>query len=493
MSYGEGVARKAVDAGRILIVEDEAIIAGHISTRLEKAGFSVAGIHSSSSEVLDNIASLKPDLVLMDIRIKGPSDGIHAAAQVRDRFDIPVIFLTAHTDKETVERAKGTGAFGFLTKPINHVSLQTTIQMALTRHRSEREVRRQHAWLGAVLESMPHAVTVIDPEGKIRYLNREARQLTGREDAPVIGRPPSEVFAFDGAVPFWARLIAHPPRQHDKPVRIPEGAKVTAGEQSRIIEGEVAASYEGERFAGFVGTFRDATARQRDERNRRHAAKMQALGRLAANVAHDFNNFLFIILGYADELLNRENNEDFRKRALTQIVSNAQGAARVTNQLLEFSRKDAPPSGILHLNTVIEELREILPRVLGPAIRLEVVLDPAMAPVRADSGQLRQMLLNLAANAKDAMPNGGKLTITTSDAGPHVRISFCDTGIGMTRETAERLFEPFFTTKPRGKGTGLGLSIAHGIVDDLGGEIDVESEPGKGACFTILLPAERNT
>ena len=144
MSYGEAAARKTIEAGRILVVEDEAIIAGHISTRLEKAGFTVAGIHSSSSEVLDNIPSVKPDLVLMDIRIKGPYDGIHAATQIRDRFDIPVIFLTAHTDQETVERAKVTGAFGFLTKPINHVSLQTSIEMALTRHRSEREVRRQH-------------------------------------------------------------------------------------------------------------------------------------------------------------------------------------------------------------------------------------------------------------------------------------------------------------------------------------------------------------
>jgi hypothetical protein len=492
MSYGQALGRKPVDAGRILIVEDEAIIAGHISTRLEKAGFTVAGIHSSSSEVLDNIPFLKPDLVLMDIRIKGPSDGIQAAAEVRDRFDIPVIFLTAHTDQETVERAKVTGAFGFLTKPINHMSLQTTIEMALTRHRSEREVRRQHAWLGSVLESMPHAVTVVDPEGKIRYLNRAGRQLTGREDSRAIGLPPADVFAFEGAAPFWARVMEDPPRKADLPARIPEGAKIPAGRHSREIEGEIVASYEGERFAGLVGTFRDAGARQREERNRRHSAKMQALGRLAANVAHDFNNFLFVIMGFADEMLGRDCTEEFRKGALTQIVKNAQGAARLTHQLLEFSRKDSSPSGILSLNSVVQDLREILPRVLGPAIRLHVALDPAAAPVRADSGQLRQLLLNLAANAKDAMPDGGALTIATHDAGPQVRISVSDTGVGMTRETAERLFEPFFTTKPRGKGTGLGLSIAHAIVADLGGEIDVESEPGKGACFTILLPAERN-
>ena len=316
--------------------------------------------------------------------------------------------------------------------------------------------------------------------------------MTDREDSPPIGLQPAEIFAFEGAGPFWTRIIGNPPGQQDFPARIPEGAKITAGKNSRLIEGEIAASYEGGRFAGLVGTFRDATARQREEQNLRHSMKMQALGRFASNVAHDFNNFLFVILGFADEMLNRENvTEDFRKGALAQIVSNAQGAARLTNQLLEFSRKDPVPSAVLFLNTVIQELRVILPRVLGPAIRLQVFLDPSVAPVRADSGQIRQVLLNMAANAKDAMPNGGSLTITTHNAGRYARISVSDTGNGMTHETAERLFEPFFTTKPRGKGTGLGLSIAHGVVTDLGGEIEVESEPGKGACFTILLPAER--
>ena len=152
-------ATEAHHAGlaRIMIVEDEGIIAGHIATRLEKTGYTVAGIFGSSEEALAEIPDRRPDLILMDIRIKGALDGIETAARVRERFDIPVIYLTAHTDRQTIDRAKITGAFGFLTKPIHHTSLATSIEMALHKHNSEREVRQQRAWIETVLDAMGDA------------------------------------------------------------------------------------------------------------------------------------------------------------------------------------------------------------------------------------------------------------------------------------------------------------------------------------------------
>jgi PAS domain S-box-containing protein len=233
------------------------------------------------------------------------------------------------------------------------------------------------------------------------------------------------------------------------------------------------------------------------------AQKMEAVGKLAGGIAHDFNNLLTAIKGYADLLLRKIQGADPLRDDLMGIRKAAEQAARLTRQLLAFSRKQVLQPRIIDLNEIITKMQEMLQRLIGEDIELVASLQEGLHPVRADPGQIEQVILNLAVNARDAMPGGGTLTLKTSNlvvgqrrfekklalkSGDYVALSVCDTGSGMDRETRRRLFEPFFTTKETGKGTGLGLATVYGIVNQSNGMILVDSEPGKGSSFTIYLP-----
>jgi signal transduction histidine kinase len=246
---------------------------------------------------------------------------------------------------------------------------------------------------------------------------------------------------------------------------------------------------------------RNATARQARENEIRQQFKMQAIGRFAAGIAHDFNNLLLIILGYTEEMLATAGPGHSDSHALNEIKQAGERATGITQQLLQFSRNEPIERRDIDLNELIGEAEPNLHRLAGSSVRLQFRLDQNLGAVRADGGQLNQVLTNLVANARDAMPGGGTIAIETVNverprAGypanvkeAFVGLNVSDTGTGMNAETAGQIFEPFFTTRKRGGGTGLGLSIVHSIVTDLGGTIHVDSEPGKGATFTIYLPA----
>ena len=495
-------AAHEVNPARVLIVEDEGIIAGHIASRLVRTGYEVAGIAESSDEALAKIDNLRPDLVLMDIRIKGPLDGVETTAKMRERHDIPVIYLTAHTDQQTVNRAKLTGAFGFLTKPIHHTSLSTAIEMAIHKHRADKASREQRAWLSTILGTMADAMVVVNSQGRIQFLNKPAEKLTGFSNVEAQQLDISNLLALEdpatGADRSEVLRTLPPPNIL---FQFPRGLRATdRSGKSFVIEGEIAPSADGSVVVGAVITFRDATARQAEETEARHRQKMQAVGRLAAGIAHDFNNLLFLILGYTEELMRASALKDNDLHSLEEIRKAGESAANITDQLLKFSRKEPLQKSTVSLNEVIEDTQELLRRTVGNSVRFDIHLDSAAGLIHADAGQLKQVLMNLVTNARDAMPNGGNIRIETSyvdsprlgPSGPvrekFVRLSVSDTGTGMSSETAERLFEPFFTTKVSGSGTGLGLSIVHSIVTDHGGSIHVESEPGKGAVFTMSFP-----
>jgi PAS domain S-box-containing protein len=480
-------------AFRILIVEDEGIIANHIASRLVKTGYEVAGIAESSEEALAQMAKFEPELVLMDIRIKGAMDGIETAVKIRETWDVPVIYLTAHSDHETIDRAKLTGASGFLTKPIHHTSLATSIEMAIYKHRSDREMRHQRAWMATALGTMANAMIVLDAERKVQLLNRLAEELTGWTNKSAAGKDIAAVLPLTGS----AEALAEIPGlfEADAPLRalLPRGIVAWSRSGRRFpVEGEVAVSHDAGLPVGFVVTFRDGSVRQEEETEIRHTYKMQAVGRLAAGIAHDFNNFLFVILGYAEELSRRPALGEPERRAVSEIRKAGDSASSITQQLLSFSRKEPIEKRELNLNDIVRESEDLFRRLAGVNVRWHFVLDPDLAAVRADAGQLKQALMNLVVNAREAMPTGGRITIETANVeAPRERvvaITVSDTGVGMTAETADRLFEPFFTTRGEGRGTGLGLSIVHSIVSDLGGSIHVDSEPDKGAAFTIYIP-----
>ncbi|HEX3746220.1 MAG TPA: response regulator [Bryobacteraceae bacterium] len=248
---------------------------------------------------------------------------------------------------------------------------------------------------------------------------------------------------------------------------------------------------------------RQLELRQKLEEQFRHAQRLESVGRLAGGVAHDFNNLLSVIIGYGDLILGRMGPDDPLRKDMQQIRQSADQAALLTRQLLTFSRRQGVRPHALDLNSLVSNLHQMLHRLIGEDIDLKLVLQPGLGMVCADAGQLEQVIMNLAVNARDAMPNGGSLTIQTAGLEVNERLPFMpphikpgryvtmevrDTGVGMDASVQEHLFEPFFTTKEVGKGTGLGLSTVYGIVRQNEGEIWFSSLPGEGAVFTIYLP-----
>ena len=252
-----------------------------------------------------------------------------------------------------------------------------------------------------------------------------------------------------------------------------------------------------------VGISLNVTERHTLEQQYQQAQKMEAIGRLAGGVAHDFNNLLTVILGFCELLLADLNPDDPRQADITEIQKAGARAAGLTRQLLAFSRKEIIQPTLLDLNVIVADIRAMLARLIGEDVTIVLDLGAALAPVKADRGQVEQIVLNLAVNARDAMPKGGTLTIETANVeldehyakthpavkpGPYVVLTVTDTGTGMTPEVQARLFEPFFTTKEPGKGTGLGLATVYGIATQSGGSVTVDSEVGSGTSFRVYFP-----
>jgi signal transduction histidine kinase len=262
---------------------------------------------------------------------------------------------------------------------------------------------------------------------------------------------------------------------------------------------------ENDKLQRIWGSSRDISELRSVEAQLRHAQRLDSVGRLAAGMAHDFNNLLMVIEGYSTQLIESMNEADAAYIGLKAIQKSAEKGAALTNQLLTFSRKQKVELQLLDLKTIVAEDEQILQRLVGESIEVTISLEPTVGLVRANSGSIHQVLLNLTVNARDAMPGGGRLNITLSNvdvgeprppeltalpSGAYVRLSVSDNGVGMSPDVQAHLFEPFFTTKKETKGTGLGLSTVYGVVRQSGGHIRVDSEPGKGTAFDIFFPRE---
>jgi signal transduction histidine kinase len=370
-----------MNGARIMVVEDERIVAMHLRQQLLKLGYDVPAPVASGEMALRQVEEVRPDVVLMDIHIEGALDGIETAAAMAEKHQQPVIYLTAYSEPATLDRARATKPYGYLIKPFSERELHATIQMALERCRAEKAQR----------------------------------------------------------------------------------------------DGEAAL---------------------------RQAQKMEAIGQLAGGVAHDFNNLLGVIIGNLDRVTERDQSDP----EILEMVRDALGAAlrgaSLTRQLLAYSRRQTLDPHVLKLDRAVTDLTTLLRRTLGEPIQIETILPEDLQAVRIDVNQFENALLNLAVNARDAMPQGGTLTIearnvelTEADIdgdaspGPYVRVAVTDTGTGMTDEVAERAFEPFFTTKPAGAGTGLGLSMVYGFVRQSRGLVKIFSEVGRGTRVELFFPA----
>ncbi len=367
---------------------------------------------------------------------------------------------------------------------------------------TERE--RSAALLKSVLDSVDDAILTIDTRGTITSANRSTERLFQYSASDLLGRNVSIL------MPEYHR------QQHDQYIsnyvqtRIPKVIGLGREVEGRRRDGTTFPAEltvtefmrDGERE--FTGVLRDITARRQLEEQFRQAQKMEAIGRLAGGVAHDFNNLLTIINGYSEIILGELASDDPSRASLAAIHDAGERAARLTEQMLAFSRKSMTEPRLVDLNSLVVESVKLYRRMIGEDIAISLLTDPRGVYVVLDPGQLEQVLMNLAVNARDAMPTGGRLTIETKivelgndasrimaslPAGKYASLRITDTGCGISPEIKEKIFEPFFTTKPLGKGTGLGLAVVHGIVQQSGGSITVDTAVGVGTTFHILLPA----
>ncbi|MEA3208728.1 MAG: two-component system, cell cycle sensor histidine kinase and response regulator CckA [Chthoniobacter sp.] len=500
----------------ILIVEDEALVAADLGDRLREMGYTVAAELSSGEETLERIASLQPDLILMDIVLDGEMDGIEAARQVRSRWDTPVVFLTAHADNNTLRRARVAEPFGYVIKPFAEAELHATVEMALYKHKADSQLRKMEQWLATTLRSIGDGVLTTDEQARVTFLNPMAERLTGWKLMDAAGRNSDEVL----------RLVH---RQTGEPIADPArraiagGAAVTmppetalrtrSGLEIPIDDSAAPIRDEDGRVRGAVVVFHDCSEQTRLEEERRHleekmreAQKLESLGLMAGGIAHDFNNLLTGIMGNAALCRMKLHRTNPLHENLQKIQTTGQRAADLCKQMLAYAGKGKTAHAAVEMSALVGETVRLVNLSVSKKVAVKLDLASGQPPVEGDPTQLQQVVMNLVINASEAIgEHPGEIRITTGikkmerwefasavlspelPEGDYLFVQVRDTGDGMAPETLSKIFDPFFTTKFTGR--GLGLAATLGIVRAHHGALFVESAPGKGSTFRLLLPA----
>ena len=491
----------------ILIVEDDRIIARSLQQMLRDLGYDVWAVASSAEEALARASERVPGLALMDIRLPGQLDGIAAAAILRERFDVPIVFLTAHADEDTLERAKLIGPHGYLVKPVKPEELRSAIEVAVCRHDMERRLREREQWFSTTLRSIADAVIAVDLAGNVAFMNPAAEALTGTTAAETHGKP----------VRLALNLVGVEETPLERALRSRQRVDLVEGQLVNLRDGSVhmvadsaAPVLDGSEHLGAVMVFRDITEQRRIRQQLELADRLASLGTMAAGVAHEVNNPLTVVTGNVDFIAQELDalradaeppsasraEEDQRwagiDSALDDIRSAAQRIARIVSDLKAFSRPHPASASRADVSRCIDWALRATSRELRHRAQVVTQIE-TLPPVAMDETRLGQVLINLLVNAAQAIPPGNAdahvVTVkahATSQA--EVAIEVRDTGPGISKDALSHIFEPFFTTKGGSVGTGLGLSICHGIISAAGGRIDVSSTVGRGTTMRGTLP-----
>src|SRR5882672_5837030 len=487
---------------RLLLVEDSEADAELLALELRRAGFALQFERVDSAATLAAALDRAPwDLIISDNSMPGFS-GTEALAQLRSRgLDIPFVFVSGTMGEDLAARALDAGAGDALEKG-NLRRLMPVIRRELREFGERRARRESEASYSALVQQAPVGIYRSTPAGRFVSANAALARILGYAER-------HELLTVDLARDVYVdaderrRLVAQDTYTNQVYEELEATWKKKDGTRIRV-QLSVRASRTPDGQVEFYEAFvRDITNQRQLEAQLAQAQKMEAIGRLAGGVAHDFNNLLTVILSYSELLLEDLPADSADRDDVTQIRKAAQGASELTRQLLAFSRQQVLQPKVVDPNAAVTGIERLLGRVLREDIQLSCTLAPDAGTVRVDPGQLEQVLMNLAVNARDAMPQGGQLTIETGNVdldeaymqahpmaapGRYVMLAVTDTGTGMDAATQAQIFEPFFTTKDVGKGTGLGLATVQGIVQQSGGFIWVYSEPDHGTCFKIYLP-----
>jgi PAS domain S-box-containing protein len=504
---------------KILVVEDESIVARDIQSTLESLGYDVPCTVPSGNEAIERTSGTHPDLVLMDIRLKGSMDGIESAEQIRNRFNIPVVYLTAYTDDGTLKRAKITGPYAYVLKPFEAKELHVSIEMALYKHKMEKELKERERWFATTLKCIGDAVITTDTGGLITFMNHTAEAITGWKCKDALGRELTEVFNIIdeqtrtatenpveralgcGDVTDFANhtiLIAH------NTTEIPIDCCAVP------IKDDIGS------VMGVVLAFRDITERKRTEeqlrlyseeleelvkkraerieeleRQRTEIEKQAATGKMAAFIAHEINNPLagiknsFLLIKDAIPVSHKYY------RYVNRIEKEVDRVANIVRQTFNLYKpqREKPQEF-----DVVMVIRDVMAMLKGNCrekdVKLNLDTDSPSVIVTMSESLLRQVLYNIIQNAIEASPTESLVKIAVKAVGGLLTITVSDHGSGIPDELLSQVFEPFFSTKGgiAAGGMGLGLSISKDIVEALGGSLDFRSKKDKGTVFIIEIP-----
>ncbi len=489
---------------KVLLVEDDEddyLLTRDLLEEIEGVEFELDWVRDYAS-ALEAMHARQHDVCLVDYRLDGWT-GLELLRQAMDEgVRAPIILLTGQGDQEIDLEAMRMGAADFLIKgQFESPLLERSIRYAIQQTKTLDALRQSKEFAERIIDSSVDGIFAFDRSMRLTLWNPGMEQITGIPREEAVGKTAFDVmpcFLEIGEARFFHEALeGRTAEGKDRPYHVPTNGRRGSFESRysplRSENGEV---------IGGLAIIRDITERKRLEEQFQHSQRLEAVGRLAGGVAHDFNNLLTAITGYSELLLHERRHDRELCEQVEEIHRAARRAAALTSQLLTFSRHRAAQSKVLVLSAVIAETEKMLRRVIGEDIELSVQGDSQGGCVRADRGQLEQVVMNLAVNARDAMPQGGALTIKTEcqhlvppcsaeigvPPGDYVVLSVTDTGQGMSQHTLSHVFEPFFTTKEPDKGTGLGLSTVYGIIQRGGGHIRIASELGKGTTFTIYLP-----
>jgi len=486
---------------RIIVVENELIVSKNIENQLIKLGYEVVAIIDNGPDAVAKAAELSPDLVLMDIHLSGDMDGIEAAHQIGTKNQIPVVYLTAYADNNTIQRAKITTPYGYIIKPFDPDKLKSSIEIALYKHQIERKLKASELRFRTLADSSPVGIFQTNMNGQYTYVNKRWCEISGLLPQQALGdnwiealHPEDRKSTFE----YWTQMI-----QYNKKFTQEYRFKTPSGFINWVYCHTTPLSSELGEKVGYIGTVTDITQRKRLEDELLTAHKLESIGILAGGIAHDFNNLLSIILGNISILLGEANIT----RDQIDMIKNAENAciqaADLARKLITFSK-----GGWLDRKKIsIDEL--FIEVTKGEFSQWEdffkIDIPEHLWPVNGDKNKLKQVFSNIITNALEASENrkaksisitAENISVDTTEElslkpGRYIKISFTDQGSGITKEDIEKIFDPYFTTKLRGarRGQGLGLTICYSIVQKHEGHIQVASKPQKGTTVSVFLPA----